>query len=116
MSNQYEMMYILRPDFSEEQVQEAVSKYQNYLSENGATDIEIQIRGKRRLAYPIGKYLDGIYVQMNYQADGTQIAPLERMMRLGEDVIRYLSLKLDKRASAPSVEQPESVTEEMVEA
>lgn len=95
MSN-YEMMYIVRPDLSEDRVEEAATKYKDYLSDNGAEEIEVQIRGKRRLAYPIGKYLDGIYIQMNYQADGTQIAPLERMMRLSEDVIRYLTLKLKR--------------------
>ena len=98
MSNLYEMMYILRPDLSEDQVGEAIGKYQTYLSENGASDLEVQVKGKRRLAYPVGKYLDGIYVQMNYQADGTQIAPLERMMRLSEDPIRYITIKLQKRA------------------
>ena len=95
MSN-YEMMYIVRPDLSEDRVEETIAKYKDYLSEKGAAEIEVQIRGKRRLAYPIGKYLDGIYIQMNYQADGTQIAPLERMMRLSEDVIRYLTLKLKR--------------------
>ncbi len=95
MSN-YEMMYIVRPDLSEDRVEETIAKYKDYLSEQGADEIEVQIRGKRRLAYPIGKYLDGIYIQMNYKADGTQIAPLERMMRLSEDVIRYLTLKLKR--------------------
>ena len=98
MSNSYEMMYILRPDLSEDRVGESVNKYQDYLNENGAENLEIQVKGKRRLAYPVGRYLDGIYVQMNYQASGTQIAPLERMMRLSEDVIRYLTIKLKKRA------------------
>ena len=98
MSNQYELMYILRPDLSEERVGEAVSKYQNYLTENGAENMEVQVKGKRRLAYPVGKYLDGIYVQMNYEADGSQNAPLERMMRLSEDAIRYLTIKRKKRA------------------
>ena len=98
MSNSYEMMYILRPDLSEDRVGEAVDRYKNYLNENGVENLEIQIKGKRRLAYPVGKYLDGIYVQMNYQADGSQNAPLERMMRLSEDTIRYLTIKLKKRA------------------
>ena len=98
MSNQYELMYILRPDLSEDRVGEAVSRYQNYLTENGAGNMEVQVRGKRRLAYPVGKYLDGIYVQMNYSADGSQNAPLERMMRLSEDTIRYLTIKRKKRA------------------
>ncbi len=98
MSNTYEMMYILRPDLSEDQVGESVAKYQDFLTERGAESMEVQIKGKRRLAYPVGKYLDGIYVQVNYEADGSQIAPLERMMRLSEDTIRYLTIKLKKRA------------------
>jgi len=98
MSSSYEMMYILRPDLSEDQVSESASKYQDFLSEKGVENLEVQIKGKRRLAYPVGKYLDGIYVQMNYDADGSQIAPLERMMRLSEDAIRYLTIKLKKRA------------------
>ena len=94
--SKYEMMYIVRPDLSEDRVEETVAKYRDYLSQNSAEEIKVQIRGKRRLAYPIGKYLDGIYIQMNYQADGTQIAPLERMMRLSENVMRYLTIKLKR--------------------
>lgn len=122
MSNNYEMMYILRPDLGEEQVGNAINRYQTFLSDRGAENIEIQNRGKRRLAYPIKRYLDGIYIQMNYQADGTQIAPLERAMRLEEEVIRYLTLKLKKRSSAvaetsdlepetPATEEPVQPTE-----
>ncbi len=95
MSN-YEMMYIVRPDLSEDRVEETATKYKNHLGEHGVEEIKVQIRGKRRLAYPIGKYLDGIYIQMNYQGDGSQIASLERIMRFDEDVIRYLTLKLKR--------------------
>lgn len=89
----YETMYILRPDLGDEQVEQAVSKYQNLLQEQGATEIEIQRRGKRRLAYEINRQRDGIYVQMNYEAPGKVIAPLERAMRLSDEVIRYLTIK-----------------------
>ncbi|MGV2831259.1 30S ribosomal protein S6 [Myxosarcina sp. GI1(2024)] len=113
--NSYEIMYILRPDLSEEQVSESIDKYQQFLSENGAAEIAIDIKGKRRLAYPIGKYLDGIYVQKNFQADGSQIAALERTMRLSDDVIRYLTLKLKQKSAVTQTteEAPESVTEEV---
>ncbi len=89
----YETMYILRPDLGDEQVEQAVSKYQNLIQEQGATEIQIQRRGKRRLSYEINKQRDGIYVQMNYQAPGKVVAPLERAMRLSDEVIRYLTTK-----------------------
>jgi small subunit ribosomal protein S6 len=86
-------MYILRPDLREEQIEQAVNKYQTFIQDQGAEQIEIQNRGKRRLAYEIGKQREGIYIQMNYQGPGTIIAPLERSMRLSEEVIRYLTIK-----------------------
>jgi small subunit ribosomal protein S6 len=89
----YETMYILRPDLIDEQVEQAIAKYENLLREQGADKIEIQNRGKRRLAYEINRQRDGIYIQMNYTAPGTAIAILERAMRLSEEVIRYLTIK-----------------------
>lgn len=111
MNNSYEMMYILRPDLSEDQVQQEVKKYQEFLQNNGAQDVQVQIRGKKRLAYPIKKFLDGVYVLVNYEADGSQIAPLERAMRLSEEVIRYLTIK-QKPVKAAKVEATEEVAAE----
>lgn len=111
MSHAYEMVYILRPDLSEDQVNQEVNKYQEFLRENNASNLQVKIWGKRRLAYPIQRYLDGIYVQMNYQADGETIAPLERMMRLSEEVLRYLTIKL-KNVAEETTEATEEVEEE----
>jgi ribosomal protein S6 len=66
----YETMYILRPDLGEEMTDQAIAKYQTILRDQGAENIETQHRGKRRLAYEIGKHRDGVYVQMNYTAPG----------------------------------------------
>jgi small subunit ribosomal protein S6 len=111
VSDKYEIMYILRPDLTDDQANEAIDKYKGIIESNGATEIEIQQRGKRRLAYQIGKHRDGIYVQVNYTGSGQEIAPLERAMRLSEDVIRYLSLKLEppkKAAKAAAAAAAES--------
>lgn len=89
----YETMYILRPDIGEEAVDEEIAKYQGILQEEGATILETQHRGKRRLAYEIQRHREGIYIQMNYQGPGAIVAPLERAMRLSERVIRYLTIK-----------------------
>ncbi|MDZ8187469.1 MAG: 30S ribosomal protein S6 [Nostoc sp. ChiSLP02] len=97
MTTSYETMYILRPDLGDEQAEQAITKYQNLLREQGAEDIEIQNRGKRRLAYEIKRHRDGIYIQLNYTAPATAIAPFERAMRLSEDVIRYLTIKQESQ-------------------
>ncbi|WP_016953313.1 30S ribosomal protein S6 [Anabaena sp. PCC 7108] len=104
MTTVYETMYILRPDLGDEQVDQAVTKYQNLLTEQGAEKIEIQNRGKRRLAYEINRHRDGIYIQFNYTAPATAIAPMERAMRLSEEVIRYLTIKQDVKEEEPETE------------
>ncbi len=102
----YELMYILRPVLSEEQVDQVLTKYSNFLNERGAQDLQVQILGKRRLAYDIENHSDGIYIQMNFQADGSSIAPLERDMRLSDEVIRYLTIKQSK-TKVESSDSPE---------
>lgn len=97
----YETMYILRPDMGEEQADLLIATYQNLLRENGGEILETQHRGKRRLAYEIGKYREGIYIQMNYQCDGKVIALLERTMGLSEEVIRYMTIKQKLTVTPP---------------
>jgi small subunit ribosomal protein S6 len=107
MTTSYETMYILRPDLGDEQTEQAITKYQNLLRDQGAEDIQIQNRGKRRLAYEIKKHRDGIYIQLNYTAPATAIAPFERAMRLSEEVIRYLTIKQELEEEKPPKEEKE---------
>ena len=95
MSDQpyYETMYILRPDIPEEEVDNHLKKYSEILEKSGTEVLDSQMRGKRRLAYPIAKHKEGIYVQLSHQGDGQQVVVLEKAMRLSEDVIRYLTVK-----------------------
>ncbi len=109
MSHNYEMMYILRPDLGDEQVDQAITKYQNLLREQGAEDINIQHRGRRRLAYEIERQREGIYIQMNYKAPGSHVAPVERAMRLSEEVIRYLTLTVEVPTEEATETTPEPV-------
>ncbi len=105
MTNQpyYETMYILRPDIPEEEVESHLTKYSDLLKESGAEVLDSQMRGKRRLAYPITKHKEGIYVQLSHNGDGQQVALLEKAMRLSEDVIRYLTVKQDGPLPTPRV-------------
>lgn len=100
----YETMYILRPDLNDEQVDQVAGKFENLMREQGAENLEIQNRGKRRLAYEIGKHRDGIYIQMNYTNGAKAIAVMERQMRLSEEIIRYLTIKQEI-----ATEKPEAV-------
>ena len=116
----YETMYILRPDIPEEEVDNHLKKYSEILEKSETEVLDSQMRGKRRLAYPIAKHKEGIYVQLSHTGDGQQVAILEKAMRLSEDVIRYLTVKQDgplptpKSTSKDDDEPKKSETEETI--
>ena len=97
----YETMYILRPDIAEDEVTNHIDKYNKLLEEFGASVLDSQMRGKRRLAYQISKHREGIYVQLSHQGDGQHIFKIEKAMRLSEDVIRYMTVKQDGPLPTP---------------
>ena len=97
----YETMYILRPDIAEDEVTNHIDKYNKLLEELGGKILDSQMRGKRRLAYQISKHREGIYVQLSHQGDGQHIFKIEKMMRLSEDVIRYLTVKQEGPLPTP---------------
>ena len=110
----YETMYILRPDIPEDEVENHLKKYSEVLEKAKAVIIDNQMRGKRRLAYSIGKHKEGIYVQLSHTGEGNHVEALERTMRLSEDVIRYLTVK--QYGSLPTKRAPKTSEKENLEA
>lgn len=94
MMRKYEVMYILRPDLEQDAIQAAVEKFRGIIADGGEIT-ELQEMGKRRLAYEIDKFRDGYYVLVNFQATPAVVEELERVMKISDDVIRYLVVKID---------------------
>lgn len=86
----YELMYIIRPDIEQEAVQAAVDKFQGVISNDGGEITKHDVMGKRRLAYEIKKFRDGIYVLVNFTAQPAVVAELERQLKISDEVIRHL--------------------------
>ncbi|UHA75381.1 30S ribosomal protein S6 [Paenibacillus sp. 481] len=85
----YELMYIIRPDIEQEAVQTTVEKFQGVIS-NGGEITKHDVMGKRRLAYEIKKFRDGVYVLVNFTAEPAVVAEVERQLKISDDIIRYL--------------------------
>ncbi|MBE0638687.1 MAG: 30S ribosomal protein S6 [Bacteroidales bacterium] len=98
MLNQYETVFILTPVLSEEQMKEAVKKYQDMLRSKGAEVVHEEHWGMRKLAYPIQKKSTGFYHLIEYRAGGELIAEVELALKRDERVIRFLTVRLDKHA------------------
>lgn len=89
----YETIYILSPDITEVHNLSIVNHYKVLIKERGGQNIYIQHRGKRHLSYNIKDFYDGIYVQMNYQANGDIVRMLDKSMKFDNNIIRYLTVK-----------------------
>ena len=98
--NQYETVFILTPVLSDEQMKEAVKKYEDHLTNAGAEIVHEENWGMRKLAYPIQKKSTGFYQLIEYKAEGNVIADVETELKRDERVMRFLTVKLDKHAIA----------------
>ncbi|HHY32147.1 MAG TPA: 30S ribosomal protein S6 [Firmicutes bacterium] len=89
----YETMFILKPDLEEEAVNAAVTKFQDLVTGGGGTVSNVDRWGKRRLAYEIAGYTEGIYVVMEFSAEPGVARELERVFRITDEVIRHLIVR-----------------------
>ena len=93
--NNYEALYVLKPDMEDEARAELISKFSGIITEDGGEIEGIDEWGKRRLAYPINYINEGYYVLVNFKAQPSLIAELERNFRITEDTIRFMIVKKD---------------------
>ena len=91
----YEVMFIVKPDLDEETTTAVVDKLQRVLTERGATIVNVDRWGRRRLAYEVAGFNDGQYVVMNFQSQPEAAKELERVMKISDEVIRYLLIRKD---------------------
>ena len=95
MDRKYEVMFIVRPDMVEEELNKLVSTLELAVtSANGTAKTEVW--GKRRLAYRVGKFNDGIFVLMLVDAAGATIHEVERRLRVTEPVIKFITVRTDE--------------------
>ena len=93
--NNYETVFILTPVLSDVQMKEAVGKFKNLLTDQGAEIVNEENWGLRKLAYPIDKKTTGFYTFLEFKADPSVVARLEVNFRRDERVIRFLTIKQD---------------------
>ncbi len=96
--NNYETVFILNPVLSEDQIEEAVNKYEKIISKLKANIIVKENWGLKKFAYPIQNKKSGFYHLIEYQGTVEVSKKIEMEFRRDERVMRYLTVKLDKHA------------------
>ncbi len=98
----YEHVFIARQDLAPNQVDELTDKYAAIIEKDGGKVTKRENWGLRNLAYRIQKNRKGYYVLMNIDAPADAVKEMERLIRVDEDIIRHLTIKVDQLEEGPS--------------
>lgn len=96
MSRSYEVMFIVRPDVAEEDVDKLIAGFATTVANGGGAIKTTEKMGRRKLAYMVRKFNDGNYVLLTIDANGAVVAELERRLRVSEPVIKFITVRMDE--------------------
>ena len=92
----YEVVFIVDPDTPDDETKRLTENLQTIVTDQGGTITKSEVMGRRQLAYQIGRKNEGVYVLFEIEGTGREIAELERRMRVSDQVIRYLTVRVDE--------------------
>lgn len=95
--NYYELTYIVNPVLEDDQFKEIVTKFTEFINDNGGEIDEIDEWGIRKFEHEMQGKNSGYYINVYFDAPGDLIEKLERQLRLDDNVLRYLTLKYDAK-------------------
>jgi len=99
MNRSYEIMFIVRPDVEEAELDTLIDTFSGYVTDGGGTVKNSRVdqkMGRRRLAYTVGKYNDGFYILLVVDAPASLISEIERRLRVSENVIKFITVRMDE--------------------
>ena len=96
MSRLYEVMFIVRPDAVDEDVDKLIAGFTTSVTNGGGVVKNVEKMGRRKLAYLVRKFTDGNYILMTIEAGGPVVLELERRLRVSEPVIKFITVRMDE--------------------
>ncbi len=96
MSRTYEVMFIVRPDVADEDVDKLIAGFSTTVTSGGGAVKSVEKMGRRKLAYLVRKFSDGNYILLVLEADGAVVLELERRLRVTEQVIKFITVRMDE--------------------
>jgi small subunit ribosomal protein S6 len=96
MERIYEVMFIVRPDVVDEEVDKLVAGFEATVTGSGGKVQKVDRLGKRRLAYMVARFIDGNYVLLTVVGSGEMVHELERRLRVSEPIIKFLTVRIDE--------------------
>ena len=92
----YEVVFIINPEAGDDEVMRLNEGVQKIITGQGGSITKTEIMGRRQLAYEINHKKDGTYVLLEVEGSGAEIAELERRMRVNDQILRYMTIRVDE--------------------
>ena len=92
----YEVIFIVDPDTQEDDMTKLTTNLSGVITDQGGTITRNEVLGRRQLAYRIGRKNEGVYVLFEVEGTGGEIAELERRMRVNDQIMRYMTVRVDE--------------------
>ena len=89
----YETLFVIKPNLTEEATAAVMNKFTALIADNGGTVENVNVWGKRRLAYPIEKHVEGYYVLVNFKSDAALPAELNRVYGITDEILRSIVVR-----------------------
>ncbi|OLD52867.1 MAG: 30S ribosomal protein S6 [Actinobacteria bacterium 13_1_40CM_2_66_13] len=102
----YEVLYIVRADFDDDKVQEAVKRVNTLIERSGGTPERTNLWGKRKLAYEVKHQKEGSYVLQDFQLEPERVPELEAGLKITEEVLRHLIVRKPEKVVPTPVPPP----------
>ena len=96
MQRFYEVMFIVRPDVADEDLDKLIAGFEQTVTSGGGAIRSSEKMGRRKLAYTVRRLNEGNYVLLTIDADGAVVAELERRLRVSEPVIKFITVRMDE--------------------
>ena len=96
MNRTYEIMFIVRPDIEEAEIDKIVETFTGYITQGGGAVKQTEKMGRRRLAYTVRKFNDGFYILLIVDSPASLIHEIERRLRVSEQVIKFITVRTDE--------------------
>jgi small subunit ribosomal protein S6 len=96
MNRTYEIMFIIRPDIEEAEIDKIVETFSGYITQGGGAVKQTEKMGRRRLAYTVRRFNDGFYILLIVDAPASLIHEIERRLRVSEQVIKFITVRTDE--------------------
>jgi len=101
----YEALYIVRPDLKDDEIQTIAKDVENLVASSGGAIVRSETWGKRKMAYEVDRYTEGVYVLLRFEAQAAFVAKLANHFRLTESIIRDIIVYFDEKTLRLEEEQ-----------